>query len=203
MRCPKRPKSFKNESFNPHREPKVAVLSFITTIISADSDKRDSSQEIREEIPSKKEDAAPADNRNIFYSSVSFLQFEGDTELFDLLQESGDYERILQEATEYDSGDAPNLAHTYKSPVQYRGDDLLIENDRYVVVYNNSVGGTYDILRKVTEEDVRDNIIRYGLPREAPEDVKSVATRIELSLREQKHEGRFFETLDLSPEPPP
>ena len=32
------------------------------------------------------------------------------------------------------------------------GDDLLVENDHYALVYNNSLGGTYELLRRVSEE---------------------------------------------------
>lgn len=148
----------------------------------SDSDKRYSIQITKKETASKKEGVDPTDKKKIFYSSVSFLQFDEDTNPFDLLKKSGDYERILQKAAEYDLGDAPNLAQTHKSPVHYRGDNLLIENDLYAVVYNSSVGGTYDILRKVTEEDIRNNIIHYGLPFDATEDVKSVAKQIDLPL---------------------
>ena len=40
---------------------------------------------------------------------------------------------------------------------------------------NNQVGGTYDILRKVSEKDIREAINRYGLSNEATDDVKAVA----------------------------
>ena len=33
---------------------------------------------------------------------------------------------------------------TYASPLQNRGDDLLIEDKDFAVVYNGSVGGTYE-----------------------------------------------------------
>lgn len=109
------------------------------------------------------------------YSSVAYLQSSDDTQLFDRLQENDDYGRILQEATEYDNGDSINVEQTYKTSCHNAGDDVLAENDHYAVVYNNSVGGTYDILRKVTEQDVRDSINRYGLPENATDDVKDVA----------------------------
>ena len=43
------------------------------------------------------------------------------------------------------------------------------------MVYNNSVGGTYEIMRKVSEQEVRSMIERYGLPDNASKDVKAVA----------------------------
>lgn len=110
-----------------------------------------------------------------FYASVAYLQNADDTQLLDRLQENGDYDRLLQEAKEYDQGDAIDLEYTFKSPIQNRGDVLLDEDDYYGVVYNNSVGGTYEIMRKVSEQEVRSMIERYGLPDNASKDVKTVA----------------------------
>lgn len=114
------------------------------------------------------------DSRN-FYVSVAYLQNADDTRLLDRLQENGDYDRLLQEAKEYDQGDAIDLEYTFQSPIQNRGDNLLDEDDYYAVVCNNSVGGTYDIMRKVPEKEVRSMIERYGLPDNASKDVKEVA----------------------------
>ena len=44
------------------------------------------------------------------------------------------------------------------------------------MVYNGSVGGTYDIMLKYTEQEVRDHITRYGTDR-ASDDVKEVGQR--------------------------
>ena len=85
------------------------------------------------------------------------------------------YKHILQEAAEYDIGDAPDLSQTFKSPVQNRGDDLLDENDHYAVVYNNSVGGTYEVFRKLNEQQVQNTLTRYGLPDNATAEVKNIA----------------------------
>lgn len=114
------------------------------------------------------------DSRN-FYASVAYLQNADDTQFLDQLHENGNYDRLLQEVKEYDQGDAIDLEHTFQSPIQNRGDDLLDEDEYYAVVYNNSVGGTYDIMRKVPEKEVRSMIERYGLPNDASKDVKAVA----------------------------
>lgn len=114
------------------------------------------------------------DSRN-FYASVAYLQNADDTKLFDRLQEAGDYKRILQKAAEYDMGDALDLEYVYKSALRNRGDDILDEDEHYAVVYNNSVGGTYDIMRKVSEQEIRNYITRYGITLDTTEDVKSVA----------------------------
>ncbi len=110
-----------------------------------------------------------------YYASVAYLQSTDDTNVLDDLKDIGDYDRLLQEAKNYDQGDAIDLEHTYKSAAQNRGDDMLVDDADYAVVYNGSVGGTYEVMRKVTEQEVRDNIIRYGLPSEASKDVEDVA----------------------------
>lgn len=131
-------------------------------------------QEIKQSHLEEKS-VSPTDSRKSFYTPVAYLQSADDTNRFDCLKETGDYECILQEAMEYDAGDAPDLEHTYKRPLQHKGDDLLIENEHYAVVYNNSVGGTYEIMRKIPDQEVREHITRYGLPSHATEDVKAVA----------------------------
>ena len=78
-------------------------------------------------------------------------------------------------AKEYDNGDAIDMDKTYAKAVKYPGDTVIAEDDHYAVVNNNQVGGTYDMMRKVSEKDVRDAINRYGLPNDATDDVKAVA----------------------------
>ena len=114
------------------------------------------------------------DSRN-FYASVAYLQNGDDTQILDQLQEDGNYDQLLQEAKEYDQGDAIDLDYTFESPTRNRGDVLLDEDDYYAVVYNNSVGGTYEIMRKVSELEVRSMIERYGLSNYVSKDVKEVA----------------------------
>ena len=55
-----------------------------------------------------------------------------------------------------------------------KGDDLLIEDKDFAVVYNNSVGGTYEVMLKYSEQEIRDHITRYGT-RLASDDIKEVA----------------------------
>lgn len=110
----------------------------------------------------------------VYYSSVAYLQSTDDTSELDKLKEEGNYQGLLIAAKEYDNGDAMDEEHTYKSPYQNRGDDLLIEDKDFAVVYNGSVGGTYEVFAKHTEQEVRDHINRYGLG-QASEDVKAVA----------------------------
>ena len=110
----------------------------------------------------------------VYYSSVAYLQSTDDTSELDKLKEKGDYEGVLTAAMEYYDGDAMDEEQTYRKPCQNRGDDLLIEDKDFAVVYNGSVGGTYEVFVKHTEQEVRDHITRYGIG-QASEDVKAVA----------------------------
>ena len=149
-----------------------------TSIINQHIDKMSLElEEAQTEDVVKEADQKVADNKTVapYYASVAYLQSTDDTSVLDSLKDVGDYDRLLQEAKEYDQGDAIDLEHTYKSALQNRGDDVLVDDAHYAVVYNGSVGGTYEVMRKVTEEDVRDSITRYGLPSEASKDVEEVA----------------------------
>lgn len=115
----------------------------------------------------------------VYYTSVAYLQNSDDTVLFDRLKESGDYERLMTKATEYDFSyeDGIDLAHTHLSATTNTGDDILVENEHYAVVYNNSVGGTYDILRKTPESEIWQMIQSDYLPKDASPDVRRLAER--------------------------
>lgn len=110
----------------------------------------------------------------VFYSSVAYLQSTDDTSRLDALREKGDYEGLLRLAKEYYDGDGINEQYTFASPRQNKGDDLLIEDKDFAVVYNNSVGGTYEVMLKYSEQEIRDHITRYGV-RLASSDIKEVA----------------------------
>ena len=110
-----------------------------------------------------------------YYFSYQYLQSTDSTEEFDNLQEKQDYKSMLYLAKEYDQGDALEQSKTNKNAEQYSGDDILDEDENYAVVYNNSVGGTYNLMRKVSKEDIIDNIERYGLDSDATADVKKIA----------------------------
>ena len=110
----------------------------------------------------------------MFYSSVAYLQSTDDTSLLDALKDKGDYEGLLKLAREYYDGNGMDEKYTFRAPLQNRGDDLLVEDKDFAVVYNGSVGGTYEVMLKFTEEEVRDHIRRNGTDR-ASEDVKELA----------------------------
>lgn len=111
----------------------------------------------------------------IYYFSHTYLQSTDNREEFDNLVEKEDYDSLLYLAREYDQGDALSQSQTYKNATKFSGDDILAEDDNYAVVYNSSVGGTYDLMRKVTKQDIIDNIESYGLESDASDDVKKVA----------------------------
>ena len=109
-----------------------------------------------------------------FYSSVAYLQSTDDTSRLDELKDKGNYKGLLALAKEYYDGNGMDEQYTYQTPLQHRGDDLLSEDKDFAVVYNGSVGGTYEVMLKFSEQEVRDHIDRYGIGR-ASVDVKEVA----------------------------
>lgn len=115
-----------------------------------------------------------APQEKVFYSSVAYLQSSDDTIQFDELKDKGDYEGLLRLGKEHYDGNGINEKYTYSSPIQNKGDDLLIEDKDYAVVYNGSVGGTYEVMLKFTEQEIREHIKRYGVDN-AGETIKGVA----------------------------
>lgn len=117
----------------------------------------------------------PKDEKK-YYSSFAFMQDQEDTEQFDKLQEEDKYDEILNLASEYDQEKEIELEYVSKSSSPHPGDDLLAENEDYAVVYNNRVGGTYDLLKKYSENELREEIERLGGIGSNPSDaVKEIA----------------------------
>lgn len=138
--------------------------------------------QIAQELETKQEKEKVVEHvqeeKPMYFASVAYLQSADDTILLDRLMENDDFERLLQEAKEYDQGDAIDLENTHATATPNRNDTILVEDEHYAVVYNASVGGTYDIQRKVSEQGVRDTITRYGLPERPTPDVKTVAQQM-------------------------
>ena len=136
--------------------------------------------QIAQELETKQEKVVEhvQEEKPMYFASVAYLQSADDTILLDRLMENDDFERLLQEAKGYDQGDAIDLENTHATATPNRNDTLLVEDEHYAVVYNASVGGTYDIQRKVSEQEVRDTITRYGLPERPTPDVKTVAQQM-------------------------
>lgn len=106
----------------------------------------------------------PKDEKK-YFSSYNYFQMESETAEFDKLKDAENYEGILALAKEYDQDDSMDLEHVETSMTPDYGDDVLIDDENYAVVYNNSVGGTYNLLRKYSENDIREAIERYGMPK--------------------------------------
>ena len=144
-----------------------------TSLITQKIDKiaQDLKQNVSEQ---EQQENKVSSTEKIFYASVAYLQFADDTRQLDELKEKGDYKGLLTLAKEYYDGNGMDEQQTYASPLRNRGDDLLIEDKDFAVVYNGNVGGTYEVMLKYTEQEVRDHIRRYGTDR-ASDDVKAVA----------------------------
>lgn len=119
-------------------------------------------QDLERNVGVQQENEVAAQEK-VFYSSVAYLQSSDDTRQFDELKDKGDYEGLLALGKEYYDGNGINEKYTYPSPIQNKGDNLLIEDKDFAVVYNGSVGGTYEVMLKFTEQEIRKHIRRYGV----------------------------------------
>ncbi len=137
--------------------------------IDAEKEKTLTDDAGNKEVIDEKKDAS-----KVFYASVAYLQSTDDTRELDKLKDKGDYNALLTLAKEYYDGNGMDEEQTYKGSCQNNGDALLVEDSDFAVVYNGSVGGTYEVFLKYSEQEVRDHITRYGIGR-ASEDVKEVA----------------------------
>lgn len=148
-------------------------------------------------------------NEKKYFSSYNYFQMESETAEFDKLKDAEDYEGILALAKEYDQGDSMDLEHVETSMTPDYGVDVLIDDENYAVVYNNSVGGTYNLLRKYSENDIREAIERYGMPKTPSYAVKfidqqmglekGVKPLVEISSPEAKAVAKSFRE-DLTPQ---
>ena len=129
--------------------------------------------EQKENVGNEEKMEGSKDAGQVYYASVAYLQSTDDTSELDKLKDRGDYDGLLKLAKDYYDGNGMDEEQTYRKPCQNRGDDLLIEDKDFAVVYNGSVGGTYEVFLKHTEQEIRDHITRYGIGR-ASEDVKAV-----------------------------
>lgn len=150
----------------------------------------------------------PKDEKK-YFSSYNYFQMESETAEFDKLKDAENYEGILALAKEYDQGDSMDLEHVETSMTPDYGDDVLIDDENYAVVYNNSVGGTYNLLRKYSENDIREAIERYGMPKTPSYAVKfidqqmglekGVKPLVEIPFPEAKAVAKSFRE-DLTPQ---
>lgn len=130
-------------------------------------------QELEQNVGEKQENGVAAKEK-IYYSSVVYLQSSDDTRQLDELRDKGDYEGLLTLAKEYYDGNGINEKYTYPSATNNKGDSLIVDDGNFAVVYNGSVGGTYEVMLKFTEQEIRDHIRRYGVDN-AGDTIKGVA----------------------------
>jgi len=100
-------------------------------------------QELEQNVGEKQENGVAAKEK-IYYSSVVYLQSSDDTRQLDELRDKGDYEGLLTLAKEYYDGNGINEKYTYPSATNNKGDSLIVDDGNFAVVYNGSVGGTYE-----------------------------------------------------------
>ena len=150
------------------------ATSLVTQNVDKIAQELEQKNKVKQDDGKRNEVKQSASEEKMFYSSVAYLQSTDDTSRLDALQEKGDYEGLLRLAKEYYDGNGINEQYTYASPLQNKGDDLLVEDKDFAVVYNNSAGGTYEVMLKYSEQEIRDHITRYGV-RLASDDIKGVA----------------------------
>ena len=90
----------------------------------------------------------------MYYEEIAYLQFDYDTKEFEDLLENADDEAMLRLASEYDNGDDPDNESVYATCTGFGGDSVVVENERYVLVRNLSVGGTWTIFKKWKKGDL-------------------------------------------------
>ena len=130
-------------------------------------------QELEQNVGEQQENGVAAKEK-MYYSSVVYLQSSDDTRQLDELKDKGDYEGLLTLAKEYYDGNGINEKYTYPSATNNKGDSLIVDDGNFAVVYNGSVGGTYEVMLKFSEQEIRDHIRRYGVDN-AGETIKGVA----------------------------
>ena len=148
--------------------------SLVTQNIDKIAQELDRKNRVQQDNGQRSETRQSTPQEKMFYSSVAYLQSTDDTSRLDEFRNKGDYEGLLRLAKEYYDGNGINEQYTFTSPLQNEGDDLLVEDNDFAVVYNNSVGGSYEVMLKYSEQEIRDHINRYGV-RLASDDIKGVA----------------------------
>lgn len=131
-----------------------------------------------------------------YYVEVASYMNSEDVQMFDEIK--ANESSLLTLARQCDPGDAIDQEYTYKTPYQGKGDKVIAEDDNYAVVFNNESGSnSYDVMRKVSESDIRLNIDRYGLSQAASDDFIEVAKKYKAEKIAQKVEaGEKQELVD-------
>ena len=113
-----------------------------------------------------------------YYLSVYYFDTTDAQENLDPIRKNGSKEELLSTAAMWDAGVGIDQPEVRQRETPYPGEEVIASNDNYSLVYNAVAGGTYELLRKVTEQDIRDSITSYGLEYNASESVKKIAYRM-------------------------
>lgn len=125
-----------------------------------------------------------------WYVSVAYLQDEESTADFNKAVENDDIEELLRLAQEYYFSDESHwdLAETFHgSAKHYPGDDIVAEDEEYVVVQNNSVGGCYTIFIKTYRSNLIEELNQQGFGNEK---VSEYDKRFSEDVRELINSGK-------------
>lgn len=148
---------------------------------------------------------------NSWWTETDFIQDGEDLEDFSLLESKEDYTALLSKAREMaDSFENDmDLRETFytTSPTHYSGDDIVAMDRDYAVVVNNSVGGTYAVFKRVSQQEVAEAIEQNGyekgeledLDLNFSDDVKALARSIK-EEKEQRPETYYVRLAKLSGE---
>lgn len=138
------------------------------------------------------------DSEQSYYVEVASYMNSEDVQMFDEIK--ANESSLLTLARQCDPGDAIDQEYTYKTPYQGKGDKVIAEDDNYAVVFNDESGSnSYDVMRKVSESDIRLNIDRYGLSQAASDDVIEVAKKYKAEKIAQKVEAGEKQELVVNP----
>ena len=124
--------------------------------------------------PELKNENAEQQKAKPYYFNVAYIQDSDSLKSLDELL-GKDQKAFITEISNYDQGDGIELEAVTKTSKTSGHSTVVAENESYVVTRDAAAGGDYTVLRKVTEEDVRSAIERYGLPSDATDDVKHLA----------------------------
>ena len=108
----------------------------------------------------------------VYYMVADVLQ-EGQSD-YDQLRQNGLKDGCVQTAIDAIPAAFINLSESYLNPLQYSGDVLIDENDRWALVYNHYMGGAYTLLSKVKESVICASLSLDMMPRRLSRDVRQL-----------------------------
>ena len=118
----------------------------------------------------------------LWYTTLALYQTEDEINRFERLMKAGHIKPLMNII----NGLSPiqqgiDLEQTYCRATHKSGDYAWVEDKDRVVVYNKSQGGTVEILRKVSQQEVEQAIAIRGLTASATADVRHLACDLTVS----------------------